>query len=509
MRVIAIANQKGGCGKTTVAINLAAAMAREGQRTLLIDLDPQGHCALGLSVPEEQIRHQMADVLSGKGGVTLDRVVWQISGNFDLAPAKLELCELERQLANASDRETRLTKSLRDVADKYDIIVVDTPPNVGVLTANALLASDEVLVPVDTGYFALHGLSKQLETVEKIARRTGKRLSLRILGNLYDVRTKLAREILAELRRRHKELMLESFVNFNTKLKESTSFGQPITEYDPASSGCRDFVRLAREILALPIAADALVVDEPHTEAVAAAKVDDAATIVAATVDEVPEVLRRADELAAKAHALLATTKPLFGASDALLADAAGETVVLEAIEADRRPVADLGTTRRGMTDDRSMAAAMDAVAGALPATDGMERSPMTTFPIAAAPANRAVPSAPAAAPALDGIDHAAIQRRIDEAYGVHSSSDGVRFVLRMPGARNVRLAGDFNGWVADSIALRASQRDEGVYAVTLPLSPGRYRYRYVIDGVWMSDPFNPRVETNQFGDFNSIVEVA
>ncbi|MFQ6048807.1 MAG: ParA family protein, partial [Phycisphaerae bacterium] len=157
MRTIAIANQKGGCGKTTVAINLSACLAKEGRRTLLVDMDPQSHCAIGLAVPEEQIELSIADVLLGgpeQPPVELSRIIWQIATNFDLAPSRIDLAGFEQRMAGAEDRDRRLQQALAGLAEPYEFVVIDCPPHVGLLTFNALRAADEVIVPVDTGYFA-------------------------------------------------------------------------------------------------------------------------------------------------------------------------------------------------------------------------------------------------------------------------------------------------------------------------------------------------------------------
>jgi len=250
MRCIAVINQKGGCGKTTVAINLSACLAGLGQRTLLVDMDPQGHCAVGLAVPEDQVERNIYDVLiSAHAGTKteLKSIVWQIAQNFDLAPSGIELAALEPQLAGQDRRE----ECLRDVLAEadYDQVVVDCPPGVGLLTFNALRAADEVVIPVETGYFALHGLGRQLETLEVLQQQCRQQFRTRILATMYDVRTKLAREVLTELRKHHKEQMFRTVVNFNTRLKEAASFGQAISEYDPASKGMRDFVGLAKELI--------------------------------------------------------------------------------------------------------------------------------------------------------------------------------------------------------------------------------------------------------------------
>lgn len=401
MRTIAVANQKGGCGKTTVSINLAACLAREGRRTLLVDMDPQGHCALGLAVPEDQIEISIYDVLVHRNNgdrVDIGRSIWQITANFDLAPSTTKLAAFEPMQQSLPDWEERLADALSAVADKYDFAVVDCPPHIGTLTHNALYAASEVIIPVDTGYFSLQGLSKQLETIDALRARRDNPLDVRVLANLYDVRTKLGREILNELKRKFGPLMCHTFINFNTKLREGASFGQPITEYDPGSMGFRDFVRLARELIS------------------------------SGGPDMVPTtLLRQADELAEQAERLLATTKPLF--------------------------------------DRKSL-------------EEGSQ--------------------APATAEE--------IQQKIDEIYGVHATQDGVLFVADAPGASTVHLAGDFNNWSPEATPMMRA--NENAFKALLPLAPGRYCYRLVVDGQWLNDPHNTYVESNPFGELNSVVEV-
>ena len=252
MRIIAIINQKGGCGKTTTSINLAACLARLGHRTLLVDMDPQGHCGVGLAVPEEQIERTILDALVEPGDgkqARISEMVWQIASDFDLAPSNLKLAAFEQIFAGRPGREDRLARALDNVRGTYQWCVIDCPPSVGLITFNALRACDEVIVPVETGFFSLHGLTKMMETLEELKDRYNKQVSIRVLPTLYDTRTKLAREVLSELRAKFRDYLMESTVNFNTKLKEAASFGQPITEYDPGSRGYKDFVNLARELM--------------------------------------------------------------------------------------------------------------------------------------------------------------------------------------------------------------------------------------------------------------------
>jgi len=168
MRTIAVVNQKGGCGKTTVSINLASALAEAGQKVLLVDMDPQSHCAVGLAVPEQQIEQSIYDVLISRSRnepIKLTEILWQITEKLELAPASIDLSAFEQQMAGIPDRECCLKDALEDVNGDYDFTIIDCPPAVGLLTFNALRAATEVIVPVETGYFALHGLSKQLETL--------------------------------------------------------------------------------------------------------------------------------------------------------------------------------------------------------------------------------------------------------------------------------------------------------------------------------------------------------
>ncbi|MGD2094030.1 MAG: AAA family ATPase [Phycisphaerales bacterium] len=252
MRTIAVVNQKGGCGKTTVSINLASALAGAGKRVLLVDMDPQSHCAVGLAVPEEQIEQSIYDVLissSRNEPMRLTEILWQISDKLELAPASLDLSAFEQQMAGIADRECCLKNALDGIKGDYDYAVIDCPPAVSLLTFNALRAATDVIVPVETGYFALHGLSRQLETLSILCKRCSQHVNVKVLASMYDIRTKMAREILADLRNHFGDKMLRTIVCFNTKIKEASSFGQPISEYDPASKGHKDFHALAQEVL--------------------------------------------------------------------------------------------------------------------------------------------------------------------------------------------------------------------------------------------------------------------
>lgn len=428
MRTIAIINQKGGCGKTTCSINLAATIAAKGLRTLLVDMDPQGHCAMGLAVPDAQIERSMGDILRAglDGSLSMADVVWQISRHFDLAPSGIELAGVEQQLATAPDRDRRLVQVLSTVQDKYDFVIIDCPPSIGLLTFNALRAADEVLVPVETGYFSLQGSIKQHQTIEMLARRAGHRVRFKVLATMYDVRTKLAREILSELKKHFGDELLPVVINFNSKLKEAASFGQPITEYDGASRGMQDFERLANWLTANP------PVREPQVE------------VAEEQVTRNP-AMSRAAELVERARALSARTAAL---ASRLAADT-------DARAEGFSPVAPVG-----VKDD-----------------------------------------------AFEGRPPLNVEEKLARLYGVRQTSQGLLFVF--PGAigRQVAIAGDFNGWDPDRTPMR---RDEnlGVWQACVNVPPGRYRYRLVLDGEWVQDPYNTYVESNPFGELNNVIEV-
>jgi chromosome partitioning protein len=176
-------------------------------------------------------------------------ILWQISDRLELAPASIDLSAFEQQMAGIAEREYCLRDILEEVGSEYDYAIIDCPPAVGLLTFNALRASSDVIVPVETGFFALHGLSRQLDTLSILCKRCSQQVEVKVLASMYDIRTKMAREILSELREHFADRMFKTVINFNTKIKEASSYGQPINEYDTASKGQRDFRSLAEEVI--------------------------------------------------------------------------------------------------------------------------------------------------------------------------------------------------------------------------------------------------------------------
>jgi chromosome partitioning protein len=254
VRSIAIVNQKGGCGKTTTAINLAGCLAADGARVLVVDLDPQAHATLGLGVNPDALEENLYEVLAEPlGAAKLDRVIVAVSERLDLAPSGIVLSALEQRLAadRAETRTQRLVQALASLPRSYDFVLIDCPPNVGLLTFNALRAAREVIVPLETSRFAIHGVEKLLETIALLSERIQHELAVRILPTLYDGRTRYARDTLAEIRELYKDVCFDTVIRANVKLREAAQRGLPVNGFARSSNGSLDYAALAVELRAL------------------------------------------------------------------------------------------------------------------------------------------------------------------------------------------------------------------------------------------------------------------
>jgi chromosome partitioning protein len=258
MRTIAIVNQKGGCGKTTTAVNLAGCLATAGDRVLLVDLDPQAHATLAFGVDPEALAENLYEVLvepiGTKAAGRIADVIQPWSDRLHLAPSGIVLSALEQKLTadRAEQRTERLAAALTPVAERYDWCLIDCPPNVGVLTFNALRAAREVIVPLETSEFAMHGVEKLLETVALLTERVGHALAVRILPTLYDGRTRYARETLSRIRERFGDLCFDTVIRANVKLREAVKRGEPIVAFARSANGAQDYGALAIELSLTP-----------------------------------------------------------------------------------------------------------------------------------------------------------------------------------------------------------------------------------------------------------------
>jgi len=252
MRILSVVNQKGGCGKTTTAINLSACLTRFGKKVLLVDMDPQGHATAGLGAALRSGRCDLRSALLNlyEEGFSLSHVRVALEGGLDLVPSVLSLVALEQELGAASNRERRLKDLLERGADEYDYVLIDSPPNLGILTVNALTAGREVLVPVDSGTFSVNGLRRLFHVTDLIQERAGVRLRAHILLTFFDPRVRLARAILKEMQESFAENLLQTRIRSNIHLKEAASHGLPLLWHRPGSRGAWDYTDLAEEMLA-------------------------------------------------------------------------------------------------------------------------------------------------------------------------------------------------------------------------------------------------------------------
>jgi len=359
MRVLALVNQKGGCGKTTAAIHLASRFAALGQRTILVDLDPQGHSTLGFGLAAPTRERSMASVLRRSGldeaAIPLREVLVSAVEGLGIAPSGAELAELETELAGVPGGEERLAEHLAPLVGSVDRVVVDAPPSLGMLTLNALMASHEAVVPLIPGLFDLQGLARLSELVQLLAGHSRHEVRLQVLLNGYDGRTRFAREVRDELRRTFPGQLLETTIRLSVRVREAAARGVPVDRLAPRAPVSRDFAALAAEL-------------------------------------------------------------------------------------------------------ERGVAV----------------RPP--------------------------GPRPGAVQ-------GLRTTRHGVYLTRSDVPPEQVRLAGDFNGWVPDG-GVVLEVHDDGGWTKFVPLEPGSYRYKLVVDGRWQTDPLNPRTEANDLGSRNSVLEI-
>lgn len=414
MKIVSVSNQKGGCGKTTTAINLAGALANLGRRVLVIDLDPQSHATFGLGISSQAIDKSIYNVMTDNPEKrrTISDCILNVSENLDLIPSNILLSTLEQELKDKEDAVSKLHNILSENSLDYNYIIIDCPPSLGFLTFNSLRAAELILVPIDMSAFSLMGVGKLLGMLELIKVKINHAPAVKALATIFDKRTKYSQTMLDEIKGFFKDQMLETVIRTSVSLKKAAFSGVPVVRLDPKANGALDHTALAREIMKTEGEAE-------FEKAMAEASAED--------VDAIKVVPR---------------TEVIFRK--------------LSSNEPEKAPV--------GVLAEPARETALGSVQKLNEIPQAMATSPVNP---------------------------------IREA----------TFSINMPVAKEIYVVGDFNNWTPES-SYRLTLSDDGRWETRLSLAPGKYKYKFVVDGQWVTDPNNAEKEQNQYGTFNSIIDL-
>lgn len=248
MKIISIANQKGGCGKTTTAINLASALSQNGQKVLLLDLDPQAHASLGLDIESQDSIYNVISKLTPRK-LRIDNIIQRVEESFDIVPSNVLVGTLEQELSDEIGRELKLKEVVQPIRNMYDYVIIDCPPSLGILTVNAIRVSDELIIPVETSRFSMQGVDHLMDIVNLVKDRLNHEVKCRVLVTMFDSRLRHSFAMLATFKERFEKMMFDTIIHINVKLKESAVMGKTVSAYDKYCRGSKDYYSLAKELI--------------------------------------------------------------------------------------------------------------------------------------------------------------------------------------------------------------------------------------------------------------------
>lgn len=416
MKTIAIANQKGGCAKTTTAINLAGALASLHKRILVVDLDPQSHASFGLGVTTQAVDKSIYNVLTDNSEKrrNIDSCIVNISENIDIVPSNILLSTLEQELKDKDDAVSKLYQALTAHKLEYDYVLIDCPPSLGFLTFNALRAAGHIIVPIDMSAFSLMGVSKLLGMLELIKLKIHHAPRVNAVATLFDKRTKYSQDMLEDIKTFFRDQMLTTVIRVSVSLKKAAAKGVTVIQYDNKSNGALDHMALAEEILRLDGSAE---FEKAMEEAVQSPPIEE-------TV-----VIRR-------------------------------EMVVIEQPK-NESPAANENTATEPPVEIKDTGFVITET-----------HVPETSSSI---------------------IEQPVPPERL--------------FTLEAPQAKEIYIVGDFNHWKINDDS-RLARLENGKWEKRIALSPGRYKYKFVVDGEWTTDASNTEKEQNPFGTFDSVLSI-